>query len=168
MNLGENPSASTVAIRLESLESTQHFAETFATCLPLHMVVCLEGTLGAGKTTWSQFFAQALGVAKSEVTSPTFVIIHRYEGSRTIHHIDAYRVQDLDEFLELGVEEIFENSGVTLIEWADRVRDVLPSDRIVIQLDWLGESQRYALLSSTGPRSREALQQFQRRWQSTP
>jgi len=168
MKPGEDPSATTIAIRLDSLESTQHFAETLATCLPLHMVICLEGTLGAGKTTWSQFFAQALGVAKTEVTSPTFVIIHRYEGSRIIHHIDAYRVQDLDEFLELGVEEIFESSGVTLIEWADRVHDVLPSDRIVIQLEWLGEFERSALLTSTGPRSRETLQQFQRRWQSIP
>ncbi len=109
--------------------------------LPCPLVIGLTGTLGAGKTTLVQRLAAAAGIDPGDVTSPTFTLLQSHHGSIVIHHLDAYRVGDEEEFLQLGVEELFEDSqSWTIIEWADRVREVLPANTLWIRMDH-GEGQ---------------------------
>jgi len=116
--------------------------------LPDQLTIGITGTLGAGKTTLVQFIAKAAGINTESVTSPTFTLLQTHHGKIKLHHMDAYRVQDEDEFLELGVEELFEDHAWTLIEWADRVEAVMPQDTLWIKID-LTEDQNLRHLSFT-------------------
>jgi tRNA threonylcarbamoyladenosine biosynthesis protein TsaE len=129
---------------------TERLGQAFAAVLPSGTVVALIGTLGAGKTRLVQAFAAAHGVPRDAATSPTFVLVNEYRGRLPIYHIDAYRLRDEDEFIELGPEEYFESAGVTFIEWADRVADCLPEERLEIHCEAVGEnSRRFKLWGTT-------------------
>ena len=104
--------------------ATAVLGAALADVLPEGTTVALLGTLGAGKTRLVQAIAEAAGVDRRQVLSPTFVLIQEYHGRRAICHIDAYRLHDNDKFLALGPEEYFEGDGLILVEWADRVRAV--------------------------------------------
>jgi len=106
--------------------------------------------LGAGKTRLVQAIAAGFDVPRAEVVSPTYVLCHEYAGRLPLYHFDAYRLRDEDEFLELGPEEYFESAGITLIEWADRVADCLPSERLEIDIEVTGESRRRFELTARG------------------
>ena len=124
--------------KLESVDLSQldAIARCFFSRLPSHLVLGLVGTLGAGKTTFVQRISFAAGVDTEEVTSPTFTLLQTHQGKMRIHHLDAYRVADEDEFLELGVEELFEDENAwTIVEWADRVADIMPRDTLWICLE---------------------------------
>ena len=126
--------------------------------LPDGSVVALIGTLGAGKTRLVQAIAEHCGIERRDVVSPTFVLIHEYPGERMLYHIDAYRLKDEDEFLELGPEEYFESDGITLIEWADRVEDCLPRERLEIQIQVTGAETREFQLVAWGGEYEKALE----------
>jgi tRNA threonylcarbamoyladenosine biosynthesis protein TsaE len=115
------------------------------------LVVALGGTLGAGKTRLVRAVARALGIPAEDVTSPTFVLQHVYQGRLPVFHFDAYRLADEDEFLELGPEECFAAPGVTFIEWAERVAQALPEDRLEIMIEVLGDSERRFVFQGQGP-----------------
>ncbi len=132
---------------------TERLGAAVAAETPAGLVVALCGTLGAGKTRLVQAVAHALGVPAGEALSPTFVMIHEYQGRRTIYHIDAYRVRDADEFFELGVEELIEGDALVMIEWADRVRSSLPDDRLELILEVAGPSERRVTIEGLGPTS---------------
>lgn len=89
-------------------------------------VVALNGPLGAGKTRLVQAVAEARGHDPRDVVSPTFTLIQEYRGSRPVYHFDAYRLRDDDEFLNLGPDEYFYGTGVSLVEWAQKVAGCLP------------------------------------------
>lgn len=97
-------------------------------------VVALTGSLGAGKTVFVQGVAEALGIHEP-VTSPTFTLISEYHGRMPLYHMDLYRLGSVEEFIWLGVEEILDGSGVTLIEWSERAKDVLPHRSIYIHIE---------------------------------
>ena len=106
-------------------------------------IIALAGDLGSGKTTFTQGFARALGV-RSRIMSPTFILIRRSKlrGPRykNFYHIDAYRLKKPEEFLKLGLREILHNpQSIVLIEWADKLRPILPQKRISLQFRY-GES----------------------------
>jgi tRNA threonylcarbamoyladenosine biosynthesis protein TsaE len=124
--------------------------------------VALIGTLGAGKTRLVQAAAEGAGVPPGTALSPTFVLIQHYQGVRTIHHIDAYRLRDEDEFQELGPEELFESDGLTFVEWADRVEVCLPSDHLRVEIDVLGKSARRFRITAVGDRLRDAASRLAR------
>mgnify|MGYP003310801328 FL=1 len=126
----------------QDLSDTDRLGATLAQVLPASSVVSLVGTLGAGKTYLVQSLASALGVARESVVSPTFVLCQEYQGSKKIVHVDAYRLRDEDEFLELGPQEWFESEGLTLIEWADRVESCLPVERLEIRIEVLPADAR--------------------------
>lgn len=114
------------------------------------LIVALEGELGSGKTTFIKGFSKALGV-KEKILSPTFVLIHRHEvkvknqkaKGKTLYHIDAYRLKSGKDLLKLGVKEIFANpENIVLIEWADRVKKVMPRKSIWIHFDHLKQNKR--------------------------
>lgn len=115
-------------------QDTVRLGRTLAHVLPAGTVVALCGPLGAGKTRLVQAFAEARGVSREFVTSPTFVLLQHYGEERPIHHFDVYRMADEDEFLQLGPEEYFDSNGVTFIEWADRVASILPEDHLWIEI----------------------------------
>jgi tRNA threonylcarbamoyladenosine biosynthesis protein TsaE len=131
---------------------TERLGQALAATLPQGTVVALIGTLGAGKTRLVQAVAAAMGVPAGEATSPTFVLVNEYRGRLPIYHIDAYRLRDEDEFRELGPEEYFESDGVTFIEWADRVEDCLPAERLEIRCEATGETERRFAILGTSPR----------------
>ncbi len=120
-------------------------------------LVALVGPLGAGKTRLVQSIATTLGADRRTVNSPTFILIQEYAASLPIFHCDTYRLRNPGEFLDLGVDEMFETEGVCLIEWADRVAHILPDDRLEIAIEVTGPTFRTFRLAALGPRSAEIL-----------
>jgi len=132
----EEFTADACRLTLENLEDCQSLATALVRILSEQLPCCvgLVGTLGAGKTQLVKFLAQALGAAAEDVFSPTFVLIHPIGTSPEIYHIDAYRIGDDDEFLELGIEELFEQPAITIIEWADRFTRCMPVNTLWIEM----------------------------------
>ncbi|MGA2616836.1 MAG: tRNA (adenosine(37)-N6)-threonylcarbamoyltransferase complex ATPase subunit type 1 TsaE [Thermoguttaceae bacterium] len=132
--------------------ATAALGAALAKVLPHNATVALRGTLGAGKTRLVQAVAEACGVDRRAVVSPTFVLIQEYQGRQTVYHIDAYRLRDEDEFLQLGPDEYFESGGLVLVEWADRVEGCLPADRVDVCIEVTGPESRRFEISAGGPR----------------
>lgn len=118
-------------------------------------VIALEGELGSGKTTFTKGFARGLGI-KSRITSPTFVLMRPYflkkkgvtEYSK-FYHIDAYRVKDYKDFLPLGLKEILSDKrNIILIEWAERVKPILPKSIIKIHIDHIRKNERKIIINA--------------------
>ena len=151
-------------IELPDVAATERLGALLAEHLPPGTVLALNGTLGAGKTRLTQALAAACGIDPADVTSPTFVLCREYRGRRTIYHLDAYRVRDDDEFLELGVEEYFASDGLTLIEWGEKVHGCLPADHVVISLEVTGETSRRASLRGTGETGTLTVQRIAAAW----
>src|SRR6185295_1538611 len=116
----------------ESEAATVALGRVLAELLPSGTVVALDGPLGAGKTRLVQAVAEALGINSREVTSPTFILVQQYQGRTPIYHLDAYRLRDEDEFLQLGVDEFFSSESLVFIECAKRVANCLPRERFQI------------------------------------
>ena len=126
---------------VKSLEETKKLANDFATQLSGGEVVLLNGDLGAGKTTFTQFVFAALGV-NDVVSSPTFAILKTYQGKFVLHHFDTYRIST-EEAVEAGFDEIInENGSVKFIEWSENISPLLPNKNIVINIKYLNESER--------------------------
>ena len=96
-------------------------------------IIALQGTLGAGKTTITKGIAQALDI-QDTITSPTFCLISEYEGVMPLYHMDVYRLEDSDDFINLGADDMLYGQGVTLIEWSEKIMQELPKKTIVLQL----------------------------------
>ncbi|MFW6171696.1 MAG: tRNA (adenosine(37)-N6)-threonylcarbamoyltransferase complex ATPase subunit type 1 TsaE [Planctomycetota bacterium] len=141
-------------------DDTDRLGKALAEELPPSTVVALEGTLGAGKTRLVQAIAAACGVNGESVTSPTFVLCQPHRGTRPIYHLDAYRIHDVEEFLELGIDEYFEATGLTLIEWADRVASALPDERLMVQIDIISRTGRQFNLSAHGTALEQSLERI--------
>lgn len=115
-------------------------------------VVALVGDLGAGKTLFARGVGRGLGVRR--VQSPTFVIVQAHtDGRLPLWHADLYRIDDVEELEQLGLEDLWRADGVVLVEWADRFRDRLPADHLEVCLEEEGEGRRIAVRAH-GPRSR--------------
>ena len=141
--------------------ATAALGAALADALPDGCVVALCGTLGAGKTRLVQAIAEANGVDRREVVSPTFVLIHEYQGRRPIYHLDAYRIRDEAEFLDLGPEEYFEGEGLTLVEWADRVVGCLPADRVAVYVEVTGPESRRFEIAAIGERYQAVIRRLE-------
>ena len=116
-------------LALDNEADTATLGLALASTLRSGDVVALVGTLGAGKTRLSRAIAEALGVDPGAIASPTFVLIHEYEGVIPVYHFDAYRLDDADAFDALGAADYWtDGGGLCLIEWADLVADRLPAD----------------------------------------
>jgi tRNA threonylcarbamoyladenosine biosynthesis protein TsaE len=114
-----------LTVTSRSVEETRILGASLAPLLLPGDVVSLSGDLGAGKTTFVQGVASALGVTQ-RVTSPTFVIIHEYEGRYPIVHLDVYRLDSIQDVLDLGFEELLEPEAIMLVEWGEALMPLLP------------------------------------------
>ena len=116
-----------------SPEETQDLGYKIGCMLKPGDIVCLVGDLGAGKTTMTQWIAKGLGV-DDYVTSPTFALINEYNGRYPVYHFDVYRINDIEEMYDLGYEEYFYSEGVTIVEWANIITELLPKDKVYIEI----------------------------------
>ena len=144
-----------LCLRADSESDTRQFGECLASALTAGDVVALSGDLGAGKTRLVKGIASGLDVADDEVNSPTFTLIQEYSGRVTIRHCDTYRLRDPDEFLDLGLDELFSSDGIALVEWADRVEHLLPRDVLFIRIEITSPESRQFWVEPRGKRSRE-------------
>ncbi|GAB5406737.1 MAG: tRNA (adenosine(37)-N6)-threonylcarbamoyltransferase complex ATPase subunit type 1 TsaE [Aureliella sp.] len=150
----------TPIIKLPDLDATRRLASDIADRVEVPQTIALNGTLGVGKTQWIRFFSQAIGADAGQVTSPTYVLHQRYRGRLLIHHFDFYRLETSDEVWNLGIDELFEQPAVVLIEWADKFADCLPDDYLQIKLSHHEVGGRQAELFATGPTSAKLLSQL--------
>jgi tRNA threonylcarbamoyladenosine biosynthesis protein TsaE len=141
-------------------QATQLFGTALAKAVKPGNTIALVGPLGAGKTTLVRALAVGLGVAERNVSSPTFVMLQQYEGRVPIYHFDAYRVSSLEEFLDLGSDEYFHAGGVAIVEWANRVPEGLPDDRLTIQIEITGAESRTFAVEASGPESAATLERL--------
>jgi tRNA threonylcarbamoyladenosine biosynthesis protein TsaE len=142
---------------------TAALGAALADVLPAGATVALCGTLGAGKTRLVQAIAEAVGVDRRDVLSPTFVLIQEYHGRRSVYHIDAYRLRSEAEFVALGPDEYFDGNGLVLVEWADRVENCLPTDRVEIRIEVTGPESRCFHVSAVGQKYAPVVEELCRR-----
>lgn len=114
-------------------------------------VFCINGELGTGKTVFAKGLAEGLGVT-DRVTSPTFTLINEYQGRRPFYHMDVYRLNSSEEMEDLGYQEYFYGQGVTLVEWAEIVKEVLPEERLDIFVERIDEDNRTIIFYPYGER----------------
>ena len=126
-----------------NLYDTRELAFSLAKVLRGGEVITLTGDLGAGKTTFTQSLAKAMGV-NEPVTSPTFTLMNQYDGNHLkLYHFDMYRIEDANDILEVGLTEYFGNSdAICVIEWAENIKSVLPKNLIKVFINKLGETER--------------------------
>ncbi len=96
-------------------------------------IICLNGDLGAGKTTITKAIAEALGIEEN-ITSPSFTIVNEYYGDVNLYHFDVYRIDDIEEMYDIGYEEYFYSDGICVIEWSNMIEDILPKERLELNL----------------------------------
>lgn len=127
---------------VNSLEETKKLAHNFAKNIQVGQVVLLNGDLGAGKTTFTQFVFACLGVTEP-VTSPTFSILKSYQTSKyVLHHFDMYRINE-EEAIESGFDEILsDNSSIKFVEWSGNVEALLPKNCIIVNIKLIDENKR--------------------------
>ena len=129
---------------LETIEIAQNLeSEKFP-----NMIICLDGELGSGKTVFTKGIANALGINET-ITSPTFTIIKEYQtGEMPLYHMDVYRLEGSN--CDLGIDEYMNKGGVTIIEWADLIKDELPEERLEIKFKIAGEEKRILTITPYG------------------
>jgi tRNA threonylcarbamoyladenosine biosynthesis protein TsaE len=138
--------------RTSSVDETRKLAAALAELARPGDLLVLAGDLGAGKTAFTQGFGRGLDVDEP-ITSPTFTLAQQYEGRLLVHHLDVYRLDQLNEVAELGLSELLDDGGVTLIEWGDAILPVLPNDYLEVRLTF-GEGdddERHIVLRPVGP-----------------
>ncbi|PWA06339.1 tRNA (adenosine(37)-N6)-threonylcarbamoyltransferase complex ATPase subunit type 1 TsaE [Pueribacillus theae] len=136
-------------LKTSSPEETEQLGEKMAGYLNPGDVLTLEGDLGAGKTTFTKGLAKGLGI-KRVVNSPTFTIIKEYDGRMPLYHMDVYRLEESDE--DLGFDEYFAGEGVTVVEWASFIQDMLPENYLSIRITLLNDQKRSFELIPHGKR----------------
>jgi len=133
-----------------SVDETLRLAERFAKNLKRGDIVCLEGNLGAGKTTFVKGMASALRVKPADVTSPTFIIMNYYKGKLPIYHFDFYRLENPKEITTVNFDEYFYGDGISVVEWPERLGESMPPEYFEIKLGHKGESERLLHFSARG------------------
>lgn len=132
-----------ISLITRSPEETQQLGRKVGKLLKKGDIVALAGELGSGKTCLAKALLEGLNVLETyKGSSPSFVLINEYKGRVPVYHFDIYRLSNVKEIIDLGYEEYFYGEGVTVIEWADKIEELLPEDCIRIYLKILGEKER--------------------------
>jgi tRNA threonylcarbamoyladenosine biosynthesis protein TsaE len=154
-----NPeSPSEKCVHTESPEETVALGRTLGALLGRGDVIALGGPLGSGKTYFTKGLALGMDVIpETVVTSPSFSLVNEYEGRCALFHIDAYRLENVADFLSVGLDEYFYEDGVAVVEWADRWPHILPARTLFVHFDILGDTSRKITFSALHPRGAELL-----------
>lgn len=145
-----------------SVAQTQQAGERLGQLLRAGDIILLEGELGAGKTTIIKGIAKGLGV-EGYVNSPTFTLVNEYRGGRLwIYHLDCYRLESGAEALDFGIEEYLYGDGVTLIEWPQRIAEILPPENLRLKMTYLADTKRSIRLEPTGARYVQLVAEFKK------
>jgi len=146
-------------IHIDRLAETEKLASVIASQAWPGMIIALDGDLGAGKTAFSKAFAKALGV-QEVVSSPTFTIIKEYNSSAyPFYHMDVYRIS-LEEADELGLDEYFFGKGITVVEWASIIEEILPQQQLSLYIKYIDEHRRSIQIKAYGERYEELLNEI--------
>jgi len=149
-----------VRIISDSVSETLRIGRVIAKSLNPGECVCLFGELGSGKTVLAKGVAWGLGIPLKRVVSPSFTLIREHKGRIPFYHFDLYRLKDPQDVLRLGYEEYLCGDGLTLIEWADRLKYLLPRDFLKIELSVRSETKRQLDISISGSRYKELLKRL--------
>jgi len=144
-----------MTFRTGSPEATQSLAAALGGVLDAGDLVLLVGELGAGKTAFVQGLARGLGIDEP-VTSPTFMIVHEYEGRLRLAHVDVYRLDRVQDLYDLGFDELVDDDRVTVVEWGDRIEHLVPAEHLVVRIEpGAADNDRVLELAYHGPRWRD-------------
>jgi len=138
------------AFRTTDAEATRRLAALLAAAARPGDLVCLWGELGAGKTQFAKGFGAGLGVTGT-ISSPTFILMSEYEGRLPLFHVDLYRLADGADALAGGVIDERQSTGVTLVEWPERMGELLPTSRLDVVIDGTGDEPRALRVRAGGP-----------------
>lgn len=145
-------------LALKNINETVKFGARLGRLISGGDVVALTGELGSGKTTLIKGIAKGVGVKDTRyVNSPSFVIIKEYKGRIPLYHFDVYRLDDPSSLDTVGYKEYFYGDGATVIEWADKIKGLLPDEYLAIELFVKGEDEREARISANGARYEDLL-----------
>lgn len=137
----------------KSAKETENLGRRLGSLLKEGDIIALIGELGSGKTTFTKGIARGLGIAHCEyVNSPSFVLIKEYKGDTKLYHIDLYRLDDLYEIEYMGIEDYLDGDGILVIEWAQKLKSLLPSEHLEISIDIIGENNRAFKIKPYGNR----------------
>jgi tRNA threonylcarbamoyladenosine biosynthesis protein TsaE len=137
--------------------ATQSLGKRIGGKLSAGTVIALSGELGCGKTLLTRGICEGLGVPLRQVSSPTFVLVNEYQGRLPVYHLDLYRLGDIQDGFEIGILDYFTRaeSGVMLIEWAEKMISLLPDDMLKVEYNILGDKKREIRFSSKADRFQE-------------
>ena len=148
-----------MVIKINSIDDTKRLAEILASKVKVGDVICLNGDLGAGKTTFTKFFAAALGI-KDVVNSPTFNIIKCYfNKNMNLYHIDAYRLEGIED--DIGLDEYIYGDGVCVIEWGKFIMNIIPSSNLTMDIRRVDENVREVGFSGNETLIKEVIEAWQ-------
>ena len=142
--------------RTNSPDETQQIASNLARFIKPGDVLAFYGDLASGKTTFIQGFGQQLN-AIEPINSPTFTLINEYNGDIPIYHFDCYRLNGSDELFDIGYEEYFYGDGVTVVEWAEKVEEVIPKDAFQLYFKHLFNAEESREITIECPEDREEI-----------
>lgn len=125
-------------IKINSLDNIEDAARQFVEMMGDNTVFAFYGEMGAGKTTFINALSRVLGVEDDATGSPSFAIVNEYRSDTTaelIYHFDLYRLESIEEALDLGIEDYFDSGALCLLEWPERVEDILPDDTVKVSIN---------------------------------
>ena len=123
----------TYTFHTDSEQETKELGVRLGRSVPSGTVVSLQGPLGAGKTVIAKGIAEALQINEA-IVSPTFTLVQEYVGTMPLHHMDLYRLHGIDDFSGIGGEELLYSDGITLIEWSEKIEDILPPGTVRVKI----------------------------------
>lgn len=151
-----------ITLQSHSPEETERLGRLLGTSLIASTCVALYGDLGGGKTCFTRGLVSSLAPLNAHlVTSPTFAIMQEYQDTTPVYHFDFYRLTGSSDIYDMGFDEYFTGNGICIIEWAERLEELLPEDTVTVHFEYVDDSCRILMFDATGFKSEKALQLFQ-------
>lgn len=148
---------STFQFDSDSLDDTDRLGQVIGAAVEPGTVIGLDGTLGAGKTRLTQAIGVGLGIKPGNIVSPTFTIMVPHAGRLPLIHLDAYRIKSPEEVDELGLDEMVVDGAVLVVEWSDRIKNLLPLVDVSVQIHHVDDNRRRFELTASSERGRALL-----------